>query len=76
MAKCFLTSTEAQALGLPSVDEQIERYNRLVREARKLDCVEPSIPGPSDCTDEFRRGWLAGLNAAFEQAAAFRKEVA
>lgn len=32
--KSYLTSAEAQAKGLPSVDEQIERYNQAVRAER------------------------------------------
>lgn len=34
--KSFLTSAEAQARGLPSLDEQIERYNQAVRTERAI----------------------------------------
>ncbi len=33
--KMYLTAAEAKAKGLPSVQEQIDRYNRAVAEARQ-----------------------------------------
>jgi hypothetical protein len=48
----------------------------LLAEGRKLDCVEPTLPGPTDCTEEFRRGWLAALDEAYRRAAPFRAALA
>ncbi len=35
--KMYLTKAEADEKGLPSVQEQIDRHNAAVREARKAD---------------------------------------
>lgn len=37
-SKAYLTSAEAQAMGFPTVDEQIERFNKAVRASRAAEC--------------------------------------
>lgn len=48
----------------------------LLAALKLLDCVEANIPGPTDVSDEFRRGWLAALEQAYILAAPARAAIA
>jgi hypothetical protein len=53
-----------------------KQRDALLAALRKLDCVNPSLPGPSDCSDDYRRGWLAALEAAYIQGEQARAAIA
>lgn len=49
--KMYLTQSEADSMGLPSVQEQIDRYNRAIQIMRN---TRPDSPMYQDCLAEVK----------------------
>ena len=63
--KMYLTETEARAMNLPSVQEQIERHNAAIRATREVRTPYGTIFRSGD------REWFAGSREEMETAKAW-----